>query len=32
VADLTYKDFEPVCLMTATPNILAAYGKAPGTR
>jgi len=29
VADMTYKDFEPVSLMTATPSILAAYGKAP---
>jgi len=29
VADLTYKDFEPICLMTSTPNIVAAYGKAP---
>jgi tripartite-type tricarboxylate transporter receptor subunit TctC len=29
VADLTYKDFEPVCLMTSTPSVLAAYGKAP---
>lgn len=29
VADMTYKDFEPVSLMTSTPSILAAYGKAP---
>jgi tripartite-type tricarboxylate transporter receptor subunit TctC len=29
VADLSYKDFEPICLMTSTPNIVAAYGKAP---
>jgi len=29
VADMTYKDFEPVSLMTATPSILATYGKAP---
>ncbi len=29
VAEMTYKDFEPVSLMTATPSILAAYGKAP---
>ncbi len=29
VADMTYKDFEPVALMTSTPSILAAYGKAP---
>ena len=29
VAEMTYKDFEPVSLLTATPSILAAYGKAP---
>ena len=29
VADMTYKDFEPVSLMTSTPSILAAYGKTP---
>jgi len=29
VAELTYKDFEPVCLQTSTPSVLAAYGKAP---
>ncbi len=29
VSDATYKDFEPVCLMTSTPSVLAAYGKAP---
>jgi len=29
VAEMTYKDFEPVSLMTSTPSILAAYGKAP---
>lgn len=29
VADLSYKDFEPICLMTSTPNIVATYGKAP---
>jgi tripartite-type tricarboxylate transporter receptor subunit TctC len=29
VADMTYKDFAPVSLMTATPSILAAYGKTP---
>ena len=29
VADLTYKDFEPVCLQTSTPSVLAAYGKTP---
>jgi tripartite-type tricarboxylate transporter receptor subunit TctC len=29
VAELTYKDFEPVCLLTSTPSVLAAYGKTP---
>jgi tripartite-type tricarboxylate transporter receptor subunit TctC len=29
VADLTYKDFEPVCLMTSTPSVMAAYAKTP---
>ena len=29
VADMSYKGFEPVSLMTSTPSILAAYGKAP---
>ena len=29
VADLSYKDFEPVCLLTSTPSVFAAYGKAP---
>jgi tripartite-type tricarboxylate transporter receptor subunit TctC len=29
VAEMTYKDFEPVSLMTSTPSMLAAYGKAP---
>jgi tripartite-type tricarboxylate transporter receptor subunit TctC len=29
VADLSYKDFEPVALLTATPSVFAAYGKAP---
>jgi tripartite-type tricarboxylate transporter receptor subunit TctC len=29
VSDVTYKDFDPVSLMTSTPSILAAYGKAP---
>ena len=29
VADLTYKDFEPVCLLTSTPSVFAAYGKTP---
>jgi tripartite-type tricarboxylate transporter receptor subunit TctC len=28
VSDVSYKDFEPVCLITSTPSILAAYGKA----
>lgn len=28
VSDVSYKDFEPVCLNTSTPSILAAYGKA----
>jgi len=29
VSELSYKDFEPVCLQTSTPSVLAAYGKAP---
>jgi tripartite-type tricarboxylate transporter receptor subunit TctC len=29
VSDVSYKDFEPVCLATSTPAVLAAYGKAP---
>mgnify|MGYP000583810396 CR=1 FL=1 len=29
VAELTYRDFDPVALMTSTPSVLAAYGKAP---
>lgn len=29
VSDLTYKDFDPICLQTSTPAVLAAYGKAP---
>jgi len=29
VADLSYKDFEPVCLLTSTPSVFAAYGKTP---
>ena len=29
VADLTYKDFDPVCLLTSTPSVFAAYGKTP---
>ncbi len=31
VGELTYLDFEPVCLMTSTPSVFAAYGKAPWT-
>lgn len=29
VSDVTYKDFEPVCLNTSTPSIVGVYGKAP---
>ena len=29
VGDLTYKDFDPVSLVTSTPSVLAAYGKTP---
>ena len=29
VSDVSYRDFEPVCLATSTPAIVAAYGKAP---
>ncbi len=29
VGELTYKDFEPVSLLTSTPSVFAAYGKAP---
>ena len=29
VADLSYKEFEPVALVTSTPSVLAAYGKTP---
>lgn len=29
VSDVSYKDFEPVCLITSTPSIVAVYGKAP---
>ncbi len=29
VSEVTYKDFEPVCLLTSTPAVFAAYGKAP---
>lgn len=29
VADLSYKEFDPVALLTSTPSVLAAYGKAP---
>ena len=29
VGDLTYKDFDPVALLTSTPSVFAAYGKTP---
>lgn len=29
VSNVSYRDFEPICLATSTPSILAAYGKAP---
>ena len=29
VSELSYKDFDPVALLTSTPSVLAAYGKAP---
>lgn len=29
VSELSYRDFEPICLQTSTPSVLAAYGKAP---
>ena len=29
VSELTYKDYEPVSLLTSTPSVFAAYGKAP---
>jgi tripartite-type tricarboxylate transporter receptor subunit TctC len=29
VGSITYQEFEPICLMTSTPSVLAAYGKAP---
>jgi tripartite-type tricarboxylate transporter receptor subunit TctC len=29
VSNVSYKDFEPICLATSTPSVLAAYGKAP---
>jgi tripartite-type tricarboxylate transporter receptor subunit TctC len=29
VADISYRDFDPVVLLTSTPSVLAAYGKAP---
>ncbi len=29
VSELSYNDFDPVALMTSTPSVLAAYGKAP---
>lgn len=28
VSDVSYRDFEPVCLATSTPSIIAVYGKA----
>jgi tripartite-type tricarboxylate transporter receptor subunit TctC len=28
VSDVSYRDFEPVCLITSTPSIIAVYGKA----
>jgi len=31
VGDLTYKDFDPVALLTSTPSVFAAYGKTPWT-
>jgi tripartite-type tricarboxylate transporter receptor subunit TctC len=29
VGDISYKDFDPVCLITSTPEIMTAHGKAP---
>ena len=29
VSELSYKDFEPVCLQTSTPSVFAAHGKTP---
>jgi len=29
VSDIAYKDFDPVCLITSTPEIMTAHGKAP---
>ncbi len=29
VSDIVYKDFDPVCLITTTPEIMTAHGKAP---
>jgi tripartite-type tricarboxylate transporter receptor subunit TctC len=29
VGELTYKGFDPVCLLTSTPSVLAAHGKTP---
>jgi len=29
VSELSYQDFDPVCLQTATPSVFAAYGKTP---
>ena len=31
VGDMTYKDFDPVALLTSTPSVFAAYGKTPWT-
>ena len=31
VSDVSYRDFEPICLNTSTPSILAAYGKVSWT-
>jgi tripartite-type tricarboxylate transporter receptor subunit TctC len=29
ISEITYKDYDPVCLVTTTPEILTAHGKAP---
>ncbi|MEW6333975.1 MAG: tripartite tricarboxylate transporter substrate binding protein [Thermodesulfobacteriota bacterium] len=29
VGDLIYREFDPVCLLTSTPSVLAAHGKTP---
>ncbi|HET8564744.1 MAG TPA: tripartite tricarboxylate transporter substrate binding protein [Candidatus Binatia bacterium] len=31
VSDVSYKDFEPICLNTSTPSLFAVYGKAKWT-